>query len=222
MSSGPAEALEDDEPPRPDEALSELDRLVSENLLSAEKAGYARAKLLALKTAVERAKESERVVEERAEGLEARLLADSRRAEMAEDDIMAEELRLQDEVEKAEAEAIRARDRAEAASAEVRAGSQQMLDSRTRPTVSALLFWMNVTSSFSFIAVLSCTRKRHAGTDSDSPRDPALPTLSLKQMAQLEQARKEAREKLEQAEADYAAAMAPQIEALQDQVCRRP
>lgn len=39
-------------------------------------------------------------------------------------------------------------------------------------------------------------------------------------MAQLEQARKEAREKLEQAEADYAEAMAPQIEALQDQVRR--
>lgn len=118
MSSAPVEA--DDDPPRPDEALSELDRLVSENVLTAEKAGYARAKLLALKTAVDRARESERIVEERAEGLEARLSADARRAEMHEDDIMAEELRLQEEVERAEAEAIRARDRAETASAEVR------------------------------------------------------------------------------------------------------
>lgn len=118
MSSA-ADVPEDDELPRPDEALSELDRLVAENLLSAEKAGFARAKLLALKTAVERAKESERSTEERADALEARLQADARRAEMHDDDIMAEELRLQEEVEKAEAEAIRARDRAEAASAEV-------------------------------------------------------------------------------------------------------
>lgn len=120
MSSAPPEAAEDDEPPRPDEALSELDRLVADNLLTAEKAGYARAKLLALKAAVERAKESERIQEERADALEARVLADSRRADMQEDDIMAEELRLQEEVEKAEGEAIRARDRAEVASAEVR------------------------------------------------------------------------------------------------------
>lgn len=51
---------------------------------------------------------------------------------------------------------------------------------------------------------------------------PPLSLPSVPQMATLEQARKEAREKLEQAEADYAAAMAPQIEALQDQARAAP
>lgn len=100
-------------------ALNDLDRLVASGQLTAERGGFARAKLLALKAAVEHARQAEREAEEESRALEARLQSDLKAAANAEEGLDVVELRLQEESERAETEANKSRDRVEAVNGEV-------------------------------------------------------------------------------------------------------
>ena len=113
---------------RPEVALAEIDRLLSEKRLGAAKAAFAKERLLALKAAVETSAKDLASKEKQQRTLENRLAADAKMLDggelNVEEGVEALEARLQEMLERSEEEANRCRDRAEAASGEARAQAQ--------------------------------------------------------------------------------------------------